>query len=749
MSRFLHLSDLHLKESDHSTDDHKITVGEKIERFTSGQALRETLSALGHAMKDDGVTLDGVLISGDVTEQGNEYGFQQLEETLNALDASNPGPDHTVVVPGNHDVKWGTPPSVPERYESFIKHIRSQDYITPLLDGIDFDSTNDFSGDWQKHYMISSTGDAIVIPINSSNYCGSDQKLKGLSDEDFDEIVRRVEGTGGSTDERKLLSIVKALRQYDIPRISPQQFRTLNGLVNHIDGTVAAAQKGVRIAVIHHQLLPVSTREEFKPFESITNLGLLRTFLREHGFRLVVHGHKHESVLYRDSIYDYDSVEKTHSIWVVSGASGDAKQGDKKDICRLIDVNGVAGTATLKVTPIPMSGPGLGISLRSLPAKRALLWETEVSAGAGAYAIEGDTIDQTYQRVMACFSLPDLPAMVPNFVCHVREGASALKVPTEYPDISYMTSDKQKWFTDLVSWWQRPSTNLHERETFNHGSRVFGSVPDLSPQFERVIAALKKDPKSSRAIIAIFNPFEDHPETDKDFPSFCLVQFVIRESAGKKSLHCNAYFRKQEMRFWWPVNIGELALLQQNLVKRLNRTSVLSGVAPGSLTTFAALAHIRDTPPRVAIPDIDRAVDTDPHALFDLAYGLFHLRHSGRAIAMKWTGYLDDLIPAENPAAEGFPIAIEGIAAVLGHLNMLRSHHPGDSTNAVIEQLTELLKINRDFSRQWQQSNCTDEQYDAWRVSVTMKVRDILQTVTQILAINASRRSARSRSTSY
>jgi hypothetical protein len=28
------------------------------------------------------------------------------------------------------------------------------------------------------------------------------------------------------------------------------------------------------------------------------------------------------------------------------------------------------------------------------------------------------------------------------------------------------------------------------------------------------------------------------------------------------ALHCSAFFRKQEMTFWWPVNAAELARIQ-------------------------------------------------------------------------------------------------------------------------------------------------------------------------------------------
>ena len=141
MSLLLHLSDLHLGNApgEDVVGDYKIEAVMEADRVTRVRLLRNTLKALAERLAETGETLEGIIITGDVTTQGRRDGFKELPGLLAALGTALPDPRHVVVVPGNHDVTWGSGPGTRERYRLFIDSIRAAGYVTPLLDGIDYD----------------------------------------------------------------------------------------------------------------------------------------------------------------------------------------------------------------------------------------------------------------------------------------------------------------------------------------------------------------------------------------------------------------------------------------------------------------------------------------------------------------------------------------------------------------------------------------------------------------------------------
>ena len=131
----------------------------------------------------------------------------------------------------------------------------------------------------------------------------------------------KLEGVlGGNPTEEAAL---QRLRLADAARVSEYQLEAIRTILNMVTdpGTMP-----LRIAATHHHLLPVSAREEVKPFESMTNLGLVRQFLREQGVAIVLHGHKHTESTYVDYISSYRSLPGTpNRIRVISGAAAHRK----------------------------------------------------------------------------------------------------------------------------------------------------------------------------------------------------------------------------------------------------------------------------------------------------------------------------------------------------------------------------------------------------------------------------------------
>jgi hypothetical protein len=141
MSLLLHLSDLHLGNApaEDAVGDYKVEAVAEKDRVTRLRLLRDTLKALPGWLADNDEKLDGIIITGDVTTRGRPQGFGELPDLLSELGRALPEPTDIVIVPGNHDVVWGTPAGSAERYDAFIKGIRPAGYVTPLLDGIDYD----------------------------------------------------------------------------------------------------------------------------------------------------------------------------------------------------------------------------------------------------------------------------------------------------------------------------------------------------------------------------------------------------------------------------------------------------------------------------------------------------------------------------------------------------------------------------------------------------------------------------------
>ena len=150
------------------------------------------------------------------------------------------------------------------------------------------------------------------------------------------------------------------------------------------------------------------------------------------------------------------------------------------------------------------------------------------------------------------------------------------------------------------------------------------------------------------------------------FPSFCLVQFKIQKNEGEPpSLDCTAYFRKQEVRYWWLVNLAELAKLQREICDALGqRTNApeVKGIRPGGITTIAARAHAGDSAPKVQIPLIDRSYSLERERLFGMVNSLvWDSMPSREDYAGEWLQMFFELHPPEKPDPDGVAVAQVGI----------------------------------------------------------------------------------------
>jgi 3',5'-cyclic AMP phosphodiesterase CpdA len=739
MALILHLSDIHLGPAtkDSVFDDYKSEIVPLSERTTRHTLLRNTLRELGQTLLREGKTLDAIVVTGDITVANHEAGFASFTGLLSQLGEVCPPPQKVVVTPGNHDVTWKTPPSSEERYTNFLRHVRSKGYITPILDGVDItEGVN--TQDLTQHYLLSPNSDWLIFPINSSNYCGSVEPLTQISDADWEKIPVLL----NEAEQGTIRAQLEKFRLHDVARISHAQLTALRNLLLNIDLKVATAGSDpahtIRIAILHHHLSPVSTSEEFKSFESITNLGLLRAFLRANGIHIVLHGHKHAGHIYWDYINDYSSqaIGAGHHVLVISGSTIGGNDYRDDEVCRLIDIRPREHTPTLSVARIPSVPPGTRLTLPNFRIFN--LWHQDselVKSDAHMKVIVGDTFSKVYARVLSLFEGKRPYDEVENISCTITDATTALTLPAAYPDIPGVKKEaRQDWLDDLVSWWQRKETILSHKLHFTHGSRIFAYEGNID-QFERVVSMLKDKANSGRAVIVLINPIIDRiSDKHQKFPAFTLAQFFVhRNDNGSLSLDCIGYFRKQEIKYWWTVNVVELAKLQREIFRRIE--DVHRGINLGSITTVAAIAFAGTAPPKVVVPAIDRAFDQDQDALWSMTYAIFSTSLKERETLLEyWDHFLNDLIPAETPDPDGVPVAVDGIKFVLDLTRRFAKHQPTSPAELLIDELQRLYNLNAKYAEDTLIEEPDRARHDSWREAVIASVRKIKAALTELRA---------------
>lgn len=657
MATLLHLSDLHLGDEDYPTfADYKVEVIAPGARLGRSTVLASTLRALGEALVREGVPLDAIVISGDVTYQGQPSGFARLPQMLANLGAALPDPSRILVVPGNHDVKWGSQPGSFERYSAFIAGVRNLGYITPMLEGIDIDDEGRRLAEAKSPLLTASDNTFVLVGLNSSDHCGVHARI----DAGLARAIADVEADPANTAAQAVLQAWRSSNQYDVARVNPAQRIAVSQVLGEAAG---GTDWPVRIAVLHHQLLPVSLEEEVKPFEAIVNLAQVRDWLAHNAFEMVLHGHKHGAATYEDRFHTLsDSSSGLHRTLVSSVGTVGQGQRMANVIGRLVTVPpSYASIGKILVKDVASVSAGGSMSYSNLVSSE---YRARIDSATNGHLVEGASALQVHEQLL---DLTDHGRDLPRpLVCRVTAPTGAQKPPASYRSLRSVP-EGEAWFDDLVRLWQSriPLTAM----AFNHGERIFALNGDTD-QFELALAALVAKEGSSRAVISVFNPGKDNPAIgSQDFPSFCLVHLFI----VKRELRVVAYFRKQEMRYWWAVNLAELARLQQEAVNRLNE-EVGNELVPGEITTITAVPTSGRQIPRVAIPLMDRWVDDDPARLLRMALLPYQpAMAEGPAAMTDWETLSNEVLVPETTAADGSPVPVLGLTRIRENLVALKS----------------------------------------------------------------------------
>jgi 3',5'-cyclic AMP phosphodiesterase CpdA len=619
-------------------------------------------------------------VSGDISYQGGPEGFEAFKDVIGELGPSAPPPERVLLVPGNHDVRWYTAASTSERYAGFVK-LREFGYRTSLLEGIDIDSNGELNREAAAPVVVAPDHSFVVVGLNSANHCG----VERVAGSEVRASVDRLSVTAsGDTDLKLLIDDWRARGRFDIARVDADQRRYAS------EALETAPPVAVRIATMHHQLLPVSTDEEVKPFESLTNLEEVREFIAANGIDVVLHGHKHVDHVYEDRYRPQLQTLNRHVRRLLVSSVGTVGMGQtgQNMLAKLIEVDVDRPAARrLKIGSIPGHRSGVRMNLQNLH------WFSSLVGGDDTREtglVVGPSVEAVYEQLLdMADNSYSLPAPL---TCQVHEGTSALEMPRSYPDILGDLELNREWFRRMTRLWQKktPVRGMG----FNHGARIQHYRGERN-QLDETINALEERPDTSRGLLVLIDPIHDRASEQSDqYPAFCLAQILIRD--GRVCI--NAYFRKQELIYWWPINLAELADLQRVTIRGLAERGHTYGA--GSITTFTALPVLARRTPRVAVPRVDQLADEEPGILIRMALAVTASSMPRRESCLEyWEAVISDWLPDAVPAVDGDPVPIFGLSVLAGTVaDVAAAYEVSDRLERLIDTLKMMHSLNTQYA---------------------------------------------------
>jgi 3',5'-cyclic AMP phosphodiesterase CpdA len=694
---FLHITDAHVTGHGVAVerDDHKVDI-EGIDHATREGTLALLLTRIAERLKHEGRELDAVIFSGDAADRGDLGGHRALLDiVLEALGPVGIAPGKIVATPGNHDVPRGTSPGSVERYDAFIKAWRDRGCVTPWLDGVDDKATTHLA----RYRLVANDMRWAIFPINSANWSHTTQQLKPPLDGIWNRIGELLPSADAKT-AANLKRQLDALVRFDMARVSEDQLEVFRRVVADTPTATDGAQ--VRLAAIHHHLRTPSFREELKPFADFTNVELLRAALGERRIDVVLHGHKHQHAARRELLDDGIGGD-TRRVLVVSGASFDGS--NETDAVRTLELLGLPWTPEVRLVRYGIGRGGLDV--QGAADDPISLWRS-IDAGSGPTVVHGTVLDEVYQQACAAAQAEaNGTTLIVDLELASDQGGA---MPNGYPAPAAVEESKRtQWFTELAGWWQLEHSRLEARVPYHHGSRLHRFAGKLD-QIARVRSLLDSGP-TSRALAVLIDPIRDFSAdggNGENFASFCSVQFRKRQT-GERSwvVDVVGYYRAQEFRRWWPINVAELRALQ---------VQVCDGrqTRPGRITTVTAEARaIGRSPTEVSVPLIDRWLDQHPGRLFLLATYLAGgaAADSGGMRDEVVSGWMQSLADFEQATQEfnldGVPLAIEGIEALAVYVDSLGP--TGD-----LKRFADSLRALADANRAYAVTGQKEEDFKVW-----------------------------------
>ena len=588
MLRVLHLSDLHFGTlSEEQQEKHHCAPS--AHQFARNDGKEPDDEELANILIKDAklkVPPDLVIVSGDLGWSGKPKDYDHAHKFLTRLHDTW-GNARFIVAPGNHDVDFdrlteGDPPrdNSQDAYAAFAKKL--------------------YAAQFTDFYKILEPGP----PMIRESLVGFHQGMVGAQSY----IVVTVNSAAHIARGKKAIYI------------RPTVLKKIHDALEHVTADL-------RIFVLHHHLLPFA--EPFNagvydprtvPDEAdptiVANSAKLQTWLAQHSFSLVVHGHKHQSHGRADVLWKKTDAETGRRLFVVGAGS--------------------AGVATHERGPnIP-----LGYNLITLTQLSSTRWQADVAvrqiSDHGAYpeattyydytadvgppsdaapvVIHAAKADQCHEAIRV---RAEGKTMLHNFMSIVDDGkftpCPTASVDGRTVEESEIVRSFQALHPEygLSERWRKRNeieTALHAagaRFQFSHGPRLFGipeaarklSDPDIFRPIVRALDNLGRG-NTSNAYVGLFRPEIDVVSSkDEPLPALVGIQFIPQDD---NRLDLVATFRKLELSYWWVVNMYEAAQL-------LEWGSSYAKRRPGRITFFAPLAEWKRRPETALVTKLDSA----------------------------------------------------------------------------------------------------------------------------------------------
>jgi 3',5'-cyclic AMP phosphodiesterase CpdA len=349
----LHLTDIHAGPGAVEDIDLKDFIPEA-DRQTMLDRLSDYLRALP-------TPPDYVVVSGDTANKGDPTGMTLFRSWLigRIKEKTLPDASRILIVPGNHDVKWGVPERVGwhrERYEAFAKafvyafphaHIPEHDPDLnagkvklngkPQLGGMKAVAKHgDLRLVWSEPFILDLDKDLLLFGFNSTLGCGVYLREDPAVSQPLATLRDLHKGTPSAALLQQIEEKYTNSRLVDAGLIGKPQLDYFGNLMKRLKKELGETRFAnlTKIAVLHHHVAHLWRQQlELKRFEAVVDAAQLKQALIAYGFHFVLHGHKHMNHVALDGTVIGVGEGRTRTpLCIVSGGtiSGYPRIGDKQ-----------------------------------------------------------------------------------------------------------------------------------------------------------------------------------------------------------------------------------------------------------------------------------------------------------------------------------------------------------------------------------------------------------------------------------
>ncbi|HEX5707329.1 MAG TPA: metallophosphoesterase [Pyrinomonadaceae bacterium] len=291
MLRIAHISDLHIKHPDVGREPPtplqwlaKVAAKEVGFSVEAEGHSEDKLAALSNVLRM--LKPDVIVVTGDITDYGDEKSFALAAEYLAALkDAA--GAERVICIPGNHDALFERAADIKKSWwgRRLLRATRHLDFHMSILD------------DGEEHHFSKEVGARIregASPVLLANF-ESWRTAANFDAVDPSSPVYVDAGWGdvafflfNSTNDPGVMA--------NEGRIGQAQFNQLNRCLQNSE-TMRRCASALRVALLHHHPISAPNARDTavnRGYDWMKDGPLFLEYMNRHNFHFVLHGHQHE-----------------------------------------------------------------------------------------------------------------------------------------------------------------------------------------------------------------------------------------------------------------------------------------------------------------------------------------------------------------------------------------------------------------------------------------------------------------------